>query len=197
MALLMRASLQAPPHQLTKMGGIPLANPKTPWFRCSSCDGYLHFVGQVDLEETKIPGICERQQLLLIFFCDHDPGMCDAHDPYAGGNAALLVSKQNLIPFEPPCDPEDFLLDETLFDLEECDDSSDAYNRAFNEDRVVCGKVGGEPFWTDYDRTPVCRCGNKMTFVVQIEHTGEFEFYRSTCAFVCSTCLDQAKFLMT
>lgn len=60
MALLMRESHQAPLHQLTKMGGKPLSPPNTQWVSCRVCGALMQFLGQIDLEETAIKGICDH-----------------------------------------------------------------------------------------------------------------------------------------
>lgn len=197
MALLMRKLSLVPPYELTKVGGLPYALPNTGWVRCRTCRSLMQFLGQIDLEETAIPDICHRKQLLLIFMCTNDPGMCDEWEPDSGGNAAILVSKTTAMSVEVPCDREDFILEETLLALEECDDSSDAYCELFNQSKgEVYGKLGGEPLWIQCDKTPRCDCGAKMTFVIQLEYSGEVEFgdAGSGYGFVCSICQDRAKF---
>jgi len=195
MSLLMRECNQAPPHQLTKIGGIPLAPFNTDWVRCRRCQGWMQFIGQIALEETAIPEIRERKQLLLLFMCTNDPGMCDEWEADSGGNAAILVSTTNLTSLKAPCDKEEFLLEEGLLSLEKCDDSADAYCELFDQAQAeVYGKIGGEPFWIQREETPTCRCGATMTFVAQLEHSGEVQFTDgSGYVFVCSVCQDQAK----
>ncbi|KAI9130647.1 hypothetical protein ON05_023000 [Acaryochloris sp. CCMEE 5410] len=184
--------------RLTKLGGLPITNSGTEWKRCSSCNNWMHFIGQIDLEETKIPVVEERHQILLFFICTNYPlyaGSCNEWDPDFGGNAAILVPKTNLLELNAPCNDEEFLLDETSVLLEGCDDSSEYYCNAYNKSDDLCGKIGGEPCWIQYDTTPVCSCGARMTFIAQIEHTGDFEFYECGYVFVCPVCQDQAKFL--
>ncbi|MBN3880621.1 MULTISPECIES: DUF1963 domain-containing protein [unclassified Nostoc] len=198
MALLIRESNQAPFLQLTKMGGNPLAPPNTQWVGCTVCGGWMQFIGQIDLEETAIKEVCERKQLLLIFMCTNNPGMCDEWDADLGGNAGILVDKTNLTSLEAPCDKEEFLLEETLLTLDECNDSADTYCQFFNQSQnQVCGKIGGEPLWIQTDETPICSCGARMTFVVQLEHSAEVQFGDAGAGygFVCLVCQQRAKFL--
>jgi uncharacterized protein YwqG len=63
----------------------------------------------------------------------------------------------------------------------------------------VLGKIGGKPLWIQNDETPMCNCGEKMTFLLQLEcyGTGGINFgdMGSGYAFACSRCIDNAKFL--
>jgi hypothetical protein len=198
MALLMRESNQVPLHQLTKMGGKPLAPPNTQWVSCRVCGAWMQFLGQIDLEATAIKEVCKRKQLLLIFMCSNNPGLCDEWDADLGGNAAILVSKTNLASLEPPCDKEEFLSEEILLTLDECDDSADTYCDILNQSQnQICGKIGGEPLWIQDDETPICSCGARMTFVFQLEYSAEVQFGDSGSGygFVCSVCQQGAKFL--
>lgn len=198
MALLMRESNQAPLHQLTKMGGKPLAPSNTQWVSCSVCGGWMQFIGQIDLEETAIKEVSERKQLLLIFMCTNNPGGCDEWDADLGGNAAILVSKTNQTSLEAPCDKEEFLLEETLLTLDECDDSAYTYCQILNQPQnQVCGKIGGEPVWIQADETPICTCGARMTFIFQLQYSAEIQFgdAGSGYGFVCLVCQQRAKFL--
>ncbi|BBD60138.1 hypothetical protein NIES2109_29330 [Nostoc sp. HK-01] len=198
MALLMRESNQAPLHQLTKISGKPFAPLNTEWVSCRVCGAWMQFLGQIDLEATIIKGICDRKQLLLLFMCSNNPGMCDEWDADLGGNAAILVSKTNLTSLEPPCDQEEFLSEEILLTLDECDDSADTYCDILNQFQYqICGKIGGEPLWIQDDETPICSCGARMKFVVQLEPSTAFDFGDSGSGygFVCSVCQQGAKFL--
>jgi hypothetical protein len=50
------------------------------------------------------------------------------------------------------------------------EESSAQYQEALSAPgSVVVGKAGGRPVWIQYDETPVCDCGNAMTFVAQLE----------------------------
>lgn len=163
----------------------------------------MRFLGQIDLEETDISLIHNRRQLLLIFLCTNYPlnaGTCDEWDPDLGGNAAKLVPKTDLVKLSAPCSDEEFILDETKIRLENCDDSPEHYFKVSYESQFdgygVCGKLGGEPSWTQDDQTPICTCGTNMTFVAQIDWIGDFEIFSLGYVFVCSVCQDQAKFLI-
>jgi uncharacterized protein YwqG len=200
----------------TQFGGIPLAPPHAIWPRCSSCGGPMQFLAQLQLSDLDAETWKADPGLLLIFQCQNSPGMCDEWDPNSGGNAAIIVHGNTMTPMAvPTLTPEEIekgLSGETLLSkvdgvlLQEYDGSlrknspDDAYCDALeNSDLVVLGKIGGQPLWIQGDETPQCSCGNKMTFLMQLECVGaggiNFGDMGSGYAFACQTCKDKAKFL--
>jgi hypothetical protein len=130
--------------------------------------------------------------------------LCDEWDADAGGNAALLVDVSQLQRLKLPLGPT-LLEGVSPVGFREYDDSrqeetpDDAYCEALQEDSQVLGKVGGRPVWIQSDESPLCKCGEPMVFVAQLEcHGGggiNFGDVGSGYAFVCSTCTYSAKFL--
>lgn len=186
------------------IGGRPLANASTMWPCCSSCAGPMQFLAQLPLDSLD-EAIGHEDQVLLVFQCQNDPGMCDEWDPNAGGNSALLVESASRIPLQVP-------IGETLLPAESRlrrvsyqptpsqNTDDDHYCEAVDAPASqVVGKLGGAPLWIQADETPNCRCGAPMTFVAQLEERGgggmNFGGGGAGYAFVCPSCRDQAKFL--
>ena len=186
------------------VGGKPLAGAGTRWPCCSSCNSPMQFLAQLplaSLDEAK----GHRDQVLLLFQCQSDPGMCDEWDPNAGGNTALLVEEADRVQMPVP-KGETLLPGESRLRLlqylpvqsQRTDD--DNYCEAVDAPgSQVVGKLGGVPLWIQADETPSCECGAPMTFVAQLEERGGGHINFGDCgtgyAFVCQSCRDSAKFL--
>ena len=156
----------------------------------------MQFLAQVPLAEHDEPDLASRDQVLLLFQCQADPGMCDEWDADAGGNAAILVAAAGRESVDVPagetllpgCSPVTF------------EDGSDPdYQDAVAAREEVLGKLGGSPLWVQGDETPSCSCGAPMRFVVQLEDRGgggiNFGDAGVGYAFICADCSDRAKFL--
>ena len=194
-----------PTSQLaTRIGGMPNVPSGFEWPICKACNGPMQFLAQVGLAETDIENLAERQQLLLLFQCQNEPGMCDEWDPDGGGNSAVLVPQGGTEAPTPPAGPTTLPsvspVSATVYDdtnLSETPD--DNYCSAFEADTSVLGKTGGAPLWIQGDETPTCPCGSRMTFVSQIEERGgggiNFGDAGAGYAFVCVDCESSAKFL--
>jgi hypothetical protein len=176
----------------------------------------MQFLAQVRLPDTGIAPLMDRDQLLLVFQCQNNPGMCDEWEPDAGGNAALLVPVANVVPLLPPSlspkergggrdgpttvDKAQAITAVDYDDSREAEYDDDAYVEALQKKgTAVVGKLGGRPVWIQADETPKCSCGRKMLFVAQIEcHAGggiDFGDTGSGYAFACARCKSKAKFL--
>ena len=164
----------------------------------------MQFLAQLPLALCGVEGLVTRDQHILLFQCQNQPGMCDEWDADSGGNAAVLVSASGLRLLEVPSGLT--LLDaESSVSFREYDDSleeespDDEYCRALEIDPAVLGKVGGRPLWIQGDETPSCDCGERMIFVAQLEcHGGggiNFGDAGAGYAFVCPRCTHSAKFL--
>jgi uncharacterized protein YwqG len=199
----------------TRIGGMPRAPKGTSWPRCKECKGRMMFLAQIYLPDTGIASLAERDQLLLVFQCQNNPGMCDDWDPDLGGNAVLVVSTAGLVPLPPPVptpvDREEgtngpIYLDQAQavraadYDYTRHDESDDdAYVEALQKQGSgVVGKLGGRPAWIQGDETPKCSCRRKMIFVAQIEHNAAAGINFGDCGsgyvFNCGHCKDKAKF---
>jgi uncharacterized protein YwqG len=210
-ARLMIATEAEPSSGGTRVGGVPLAPPGFEWPRCAECKGAMQFLAQVFLRDTGVEAFSAREQLLLLFQCQNNPGACEEWDPEAGGNAALLVPAAGAAPVVPPPVTEEekkaelegprTLLKAQGVALQEFDDAGeDAYAAALNErGGAAIGRLGGRPSWIQGDETPECDCGAAMTFVAQIEdHAGggiNFGDAGAGYAFVCEQCEERARFL--
>lgn len=164
----------------------------------------MQFVSQIPLESLdEAEG--HRDQTLLIFQCQNDPGLCDEWDPDAGGNAALLVKTLGHGAGQLHVPEGETLLDSELrlkrdwYPPAVGDEPEDApYIAALDSLGIqLAGKLGGSPLWIQADETPLCECGASMRFVAQIEERGGINFGGGGAgyAFVCGTCRERAKFL--
>jgi hypothetical protein len=164
----------------------------------------MQFLAQLPLSQCGIECLLTRDQHLLLFQCQNQPGLCDEWDADSGGNAALLVGASALQLLEAPPGPT--LLDtKSPVSFHEYDDSrrdeyaDDEYVRSVDADPRVLGKVGGHPVWVQGDETPSCECGEPMVFVAQLEDRGgggiNFGDAGAGYAFVCPRCSRSAKFL--
>jgi hypothetical protein len=164
----------------------------------------MQFLAQIALHETDISPLRERQQVLLIFQCQNDPGMCDEWDADAGGNLAVLQPASNTVPVAPPDGPtsldgESKVLPVDYDDTVTEETPDDSYCSRIDSDSSVLGKTGGVPLWIQGDETPNCSCGERMKFVAQLEDRGgggmNFGDAGAGYVFVCESCDVSAKFL--
>jgi hypothetical protein len=149
----------------------------------------MQFLAQIALRDSGIPGLTDRDQLLLVFQCQNQPGLCDEWDANSGGNAARLVSLSEARSVAPPRTGETTLASVDTVGVTFVDPGPDAL-----------GRVGGTPEWIQGDETPPCGgCGSPMRFVVQLEPKGgggiNFGDAGLGYAFACDTCAAEARFL--
>lgn len=185
------------------IGGVPVAPKGTAWPTCRSCGKAMQFLAQLPLAAHPDPLLSTRDQILLLFQCQNDPGMCDEWDAVSGGNAAVLTSAGSVAMAVPAGTTT--LPAHTAVAFRHYDDvggeetPDDAYCALLDDDPEVLGKVGGVPLWIQGDETPTCACGRAMTFFAPLEDRGgggiNFGDSGSGYAFVCVDCMDQAKFL--
>jgi hypothetical protein len=109
-----------------------------------------------------VPG---PEDVLLIFMCQNDPGLCQEWDPWAGGNRALLLARDGLEPAAVPGEGETLLPESfeiSFLHIERTEVEA-------VQDQVV-GQLGGNPEWLQHDETPSCpSCSEQMRFVAQFE----------------------------
>jgi uncharacterized protein YwqG len=200
----------------TRIGGLPVATKGTPWPRCATCKGLMQFLAQIALQDARLESLADRKQLLLLFQCQNDPGVCDEWDADAGGNAAILVTASDLDVLSPPAptakernqgrDGPTSLDKAQAISARSYDDSRrDEYDDDADVEAVqkkgtgVVGKLGGRPVWIQGDETPKCSCGRKMAFIAQIEAHADrginFGDAGAGYAFACKRCKTKAKFL--
>lgn len=188
---------------LASLGGVPVAPKGTQWPTCRTCGAAMQFVAQLPLSAHADAAIATRDQMLLLFQCQNDPGMCDDWDADSGGNAAVLCASEGE-PMHGPTGkdaaPAPVCVAFRPYDeVRGGETPDDAYCALLDDDPDVLGKVGGAPLWIQNEETPTCVCGNTMTFFAQIEDRGvggmNFGDAGAGYAFVCGTCRTHAKFL--
>lgn len=89
------------PITASRLGGRPAAPPGFSWPRCAEHGAPMCFTAQLE----------HRGALVLLFFCQADPGGCASWDPDAGANAAVVVGGRDLELAAPPADATAALLD--------------------------------------------------------------------------------------
>lgn len=179
MRLMTDAGDVAPDSPVTRVGGVPLANPDFSWPVCASCAGPMQFVSQIRLDDLPDGG---REQTLLVFMCQNDPGLCDEWDAKSGGNFAALLDNAGLVASTPPASGETSVdgISGVEFVTSGADGADDgtAYFEAGEQwaeangrsPRDFLGQIGGEPAWLQGDQTPSCAgCHAPMSFVAQLE----------------------------
>lgn len=213
------AGTTEPTALVTRTGGVPLAPAGTSWPQCSTCDGPMQFLAQVlldDLGRHTGHGAAEGRDVLALFMCQNDPGMCEEWDPQAGGNRALLFPTAALQPIPVPTldvdeddDQEPILLGAVSAVSYEVPSTAADYGQACKDwasrpgrtHLDVLGQLGGRPAWLQNDETPACpACAREMPLVVQLEegrdHATAMNFggRGEAYAFACEPCA-QAVFL--
>ena len=172
----------------SRIGGAPDAPADFRWPVCKQCGGAMQFLAQLALPDCEIPELAGREQSLLLFQCQNDPGMCDEWDPQSGGNAARLVPLAEATRVKAPASGETRLM------------AVDPVGVVVTEPEAApLGRVGGEPEWIQADETPTCVCGTRMRFVVQLSPEGgggiNFGDAGEGYGFVCDSCPAEARFL--
>lgn len=153
---------------VTRVGGLPLVPAGFTWPVCAECSGPMQFLVQMlspDPSPERAPATPGPTDVLLIFMCQNDPGLCEEWDPRAGGNRALLLTRDDLRPAVSPDEGETLLPESFEISLL----SSERAEREGALDQVV-GQLGGTPEWLQHDETPSCpSCSKQMEFVAQFE----------------------------
>lgn len=189
---------------MTKIGGLPTGVTEFEWPACRSCKGSMQFVAQIKLSDSNDPTFSLRPEVLLIFMCQNDPGMCDDWDANSGGNAIVIAAPGSAV-IQAPASGEVVLQKETFFVLKPYDSGvtketdDDQYVAAIDENHAIRGKIGGNALWIQGDETPECDCGAQMKFVAMLEEGGgggiNFGGGGIGYVFACVDCKDKAKFL--
>jgi hypothetical protein len=185
----------------TAFGGRPSApHGAIEWPVCLSCKGHMQFLGQLAQSESN--------ELLLLFMCQNEPGICDEWDAEAGGNKVLAVSSGNLQLVSPPSSgevvrPVRYAARIVVRSEEDYESAREAWSAGNDvSPREVLGKAGGEPTWIQGEEVPICSlCTDPMTFIAQLEQGPDWQtdmnFGGGGCAYVfrCSCGTASPKFL--
>ncbi|WP_232664434.1 DUF1963 domain-containing protein [Pseudonocardia sp. TRM90224] len=171
MTLLAYAGPSDPSALGARTGGVPLVPAGFDWPVCAHCHGNMQFIAQLPLDALDPSG-----DLVSIFMCANDPGLCDEWDPIAGGNRAFLLRKGELLPATVPAEGETDLGSSSRVELlpsdvtsyaEAYDTWTDSTGRDQNE---LLGCLGGEPAWIQDEEIPSCTgCAQQMEFIAQLE----------------------------
>lgn len=139
----------------TRTGGVPLAPEGFEWPTCQSCGGAMQFLAHLPFDGN----------VISVFFCQNDPGMCDDWDATGGGNRAYVFAGQ-LQPATVPAEGVTQLGATTRLRLQPEETATQAPS---------LGRVGGEPDWLQHDETPLCSgCSTPMTFAAELEEGYDF-----------------------
>lgn len=88
------ASPDAEPWAGDKFGGLPTGITQATWPACGDCGQLMSFIGQLGHDETRLDlGATDR--VLMLWQCEHDPGMCETWSSESGANAAIVVSAEH------------------------------------------------------------------------------------------------------
>lgn len=77
-----------------KIGGLPTGIAPSVWPSCRDCGEQLSFIGQFGHDEVRLD-LGAAGRVLLLWQCEHDPGMCDTWALESGANAAFVVTPEH------------------------------------------------------------------------------------------------------
>jgi hypothetical protein len=198
---------------VTRIGGRPSAPVGTGWPQCGLCLQPMLFLAQVCLADAAVEALAGRDQILLLFQCQHGARLRHQFDQ--AGRTALLVPSQGTVELNPPersgtkhasdrtSPPVVDAIGFVWVDLDEAPRPGfrSAYEWASVEDaRPIIGKIGGAPHWIEAMERVVCACGKPMCFLAQLEEPASegFDFGGKGMlyAFVCAGCTDRGHSLL-
>jgi len=186
------------------VGGRPFADAALHWPCCRTCQSPMQFIAHLPLSAS-MEAAPHGDLSLLLFQCQAQPGMCEEWSAVGGGNAAILSTRARAHPLDAP--PGETTLPQVSHlrfvaydEPADPDQAQDLYQDVYSApDSQVVGKAGGQALWIQYDETPTCSCGTRMTFVAQLEERGSrglnFGGGGSAYAFACAGCKAEARFL--
>ncbi|GGV49593.1 hypothetical protein [Streptomyces spectabilis] len=166
-----------------RTGGVPLVPPGFAWPTCRDCGGALLFLLHLPLgagTDGAEDGPGGRGDVVSVFLCQNDPGMCDDWDATGGANRAYLFAAEGLAPAAVPERGETRLGAVSALRTEEVaaagfPEALDAWAADDAASLLVQGQLGGEPAWIQGDETPHCPgCAARMAFTAQVEEGYDF-----------------------
>lgn len=133
----------------SRFGGLPAVPDGFQWPLCAEHGEPMQFTAQ----------LADGDDLILVFFCQANPGMCDSWDPDSGCNAGIVVPSTGLHLAEAPeSESGTAVFDEGAWLLQVQPGDHTDWPAAADEGRsaghVVAGQLGGEPLWIQGDETP-------------------------------------------
>lgn len=151
----------------------------------------MQFLGQIQAATENN----SSTELLLLFMCQNEPGLCDEWDADGGGNKVVPVATNDLMLLQPP--PSGETTRATRYGAKVIEQQAADYETARNTwastngigRREVLGQLAGTPAWIQNDEVPICdSCSKPMHFVAQLEEGPDsktaMNFGGGGCAYV-------------
>ncbi|MBI5759669.1 MAG: hypothetical protein HZA46_14215 [Planctomycetales bacterium] len=89
-----------------KFGGIPWGLPATLWPVCSKCGGSQTLLAQFTHHSQRLD-LGRIGRVLLVFQCNHNPGMCETWTGGSGANSCFILESEDLIDGPTPIPDDD------------------------------------------------------------------------------------------
>ncbi|MFJ8666486.1 hypothetical protein [Streptomyces sp. NPDC093600] len=165
--LLLHGGESAPTTPVSRAGGLPLVPAGFVWPLCVECEGAMQFIAHLD----------RGKDVVSVFMCQNDPGLCQEWEPSAGGNRAFVFPAEGLSPAALPAEGETLLGRTVVLAARPFGSVRYGEEEAWGpvDGRSVLGQLGGEPYWLQNEETPDCAgCAQPMGFVAQLDEVANF-----------------------
>ena len=93
-----RVAADLPPQTAAedKFGGLPWGLKSADWPKCSECGTSLSLLAQLLHHPVRLD-LGREGRALLVFHCNHDPGMCSTWEAGSGANACFVHEPESLV----------------------------------------------------------------------------------------------------
>ncbi len=78
-----------------RLGGVPFGLPPSAWPKCTECGKYQSLLAQLAHHPDRLD-LGRQGRMLLVFQCNHDPGMCATWDAFSGANACIVIEPEDI-----------------------------------------------------------------------------------------------------
>lgn len=94
-----RVAAELPPQRSLedKLGGLPWGLEPSRWPRCADCGTSMSLLAQFAHNPERLD-LGREGRSLLVFQCNHDPGMCQTWDGRSGANACFVLEAEAVVP---------------------------------------------------------------------------------------------------
>jgi uncharacterized protein YwqG len=89
------SSLPAQTRLEDKLGGLPWGLPASRWPMCATCGEPQTLLAQLRHHAERLD-LGKEGRVLILFQCNHDPGMCETWSGGSGANACLILEAEEL-----------------------------------------------------------------------------------------------------